>query len=160
MNSESFDRQWQYLQGELKAWWDKLTDADLQQVAGKKAQLVALVQERYGYTRERAQQEVERHLQEYQTSVSQLVGTLTATAQEVASGLAKTAGEVTGTASTAATAVADTLSGASSGLKGTRVRELPEALVGVIRRYPMSAVLIGLGIGVLVGQSFRKDTTT
>jgi uncharacterized protein YjbJ (UPF0337 family) len=94
MNSDSVDRQWQYLRGELKAWWDQLTDADLEQVAGKKAQLVALVQERYGYTRERAQQEVERRLQEYQTSVSQLVGTLTDTAQEVASSLAETAGDV------------------------------------------------------------------
>jgi uncharacterized protein YjbJ (UPF0337 family) len=45
MNSDSFDRQWQYLRGELKAWWDQLTDAALEQVAGKKAQLVALVQE-------------------------------------------------------------------------------------------------------------------
>jgi uncharacterized protein YjbJ (UPF0337 family) len=45
MNSESFDRQWQYLRGELKAWWDQLTDAALEQVPGKKAQLVALVQE-------------------------------------------------------------------------------------------------------------------
>jgi uncharacterized protein YjbJ (UPF0337 family) len=58
MNSDNVDRQWQYLRGKLKAWWDQLTDADLEQVAGKKAQLVALLQDRFGYTRERAQQEV------------------------------------------------------------------------------------------------------
>jgi uncharacterized protein YjbJ (UPF0337 family) len=50
MNSDNVDRQWEYLRGEVKAWWDQLTDADLEQVAGKKAQLVALVQDRYGYT--------------------------------------------------------------------------------------------------------------
>jgi uncharacterized protein YjbJ (UPF0337 family) len=70
MNSDNVDRQWQYLQGEVKAWWDQLTDADLEQVTGKKAQLVALVQDRYGYTRQRAQQEVEQRLQECQPSVS------------------------------------------------------------------------------------------
>ena len=156
MNSDSVDRQWQYLRGELKAWWDQLTDADLEQVAGKKAQLVALVQERYGYTRERAQQEVERRLQEYQTSVSQLVGTLTDTAQEVASSLAETAGEVAAAASTATT-VADTVADAQASLQGTRVRELPGTLVGAIRRYPIPAVLMGLGIAVLLGQSLRKD---
>jgi uncharacterized protein YjbJ (UPF0337 family) len=157
MNADSVDRQWQYLRGELKAWWDQLTDADLEQVAGKKAQLVALVQERYGYTRERAQQEVERRLQAYQTSVSQLVGTLTDTAQEVASSLAETAGDVAAAASTAATTVADTVADAQASLQGTRVRELPGTLVGAIRRYPIPAVLMGLGIAVLLGQSLRKD---
>jgi uncharacterized protein YjbJ (UPF0337 family) len=159
MNSDNVDRQWQYLRGELKAWWDQLTDADLEQVAGKKAQLVALVQERYGYTQERAQQEVERRLQEYQTSVSQLVGTLTDTSQEVASSLAETAGEVAAAASTAATTVADTVADARASLQGTRVREFPGTLVGAIRRYPIPAVLIGLGIAVLLGQSLRKDPT-
>jgi hypothetical protein len=138
---------------------DRRTDADLEQVAGEKAQLVALVQERYGYTRERAQQEVERRLQEYQTSVSQLVGALTDTAQEVASSLAETAGEVAAAASTAATTVVDEVADARASLQGTRVRELPGALVGAIRRYPIPAVLIGLGIAVLLSQSPRKGTT-
>jgi uncharacterized protein YjbJ (UPF0337 family) len=58
MNSDNVDPQWQYLRGELKAWWDQLADVGLELVAGKKAHLVALVQDGYGYTRERAQQEV------------------------------------------------------------------------------------------------------
>jgi hypothetical protein len=102
------------------------------------------VQERYGYTRERAQQEVERRLQEYQTSVSQLVGTLTDTSQEGASSLAETAGDVAAAASTVATTVADKVADARASLQGTRVRELPGILVGAIRRYPIPAVLIGL----------------
>jgi uncharacterized protein YjbJ (UPF0337 family) len=159
MNSDNVDRQWQYLRGELKVWWAQLTDADLDQVAGKKAQLVALGQARYGYTREQAQREVEQRLQEYQISVSQLVGALTDTAQEMASSLAETAGEVTAAASTTATTVADTVADARASLQGTRVRELPGTLVGAIRRYPIPAVLIGLGIAVLLGQSLRKDPT-
>jgi hypothetical protein len=57
MNSDNVDRQWQYLRGELKAWWDQLT-MPISTGGGQKAQLVALVQDRFGYTRERAQQEV------------------------------------------------------------------------------------------------------
>jgi hypothetical protein len=53
-------------------WWDKLTDVDLEKVAGKKAMLVARGQEQYRYTHERAQQEVDRRLQEYSDKLGPL----------------------------------------------------------------------------------------
>jgi uncharacterized protein YjbJ (UPF0337 family) len=65
MNPDTFEGQWTRVRGEITSWGDKLTDADLAKVAGKKEALVALVQEKYRYTRERAQQEVDRRLQEY-----------------------------------------------------------------------------------------------
>jgi uncharacterized protein YjbJ (UPF0337 family) len=47
--------QWEQLRPQLRSWWDRLTEADLVQIGGQKDRLVSLVQQCYGYTRERAQ---------------------------------------------------------------------------------------------------------
>jgi len=56
---------WKQLSGELRSWWGRLTEDDLEQIGGQQDKLIGRLQERYGYTRERAQQDVERRLQEY-----------------------------------------------------------------------------------------------
>src|SRR5262245_46916922 len=101
-NAETFARQWPRLREQLKTWWGQLTDTDLQQIAGQKDQLIRVVQERYGYARERAEQEVNRRLQEYRNAL----GT---SAQDLASNLGETASKVTGTIQDMAGTVADTL---------------------------------------------------
>jgi hypothetical protein len=59
-------------------------------MAGQYDQLVRVLQERYQYTRERAQDEVDRRLQAYQTTGSPMAGAMTTAAQEVASRLTET----------------------------------------------------------------------
>jgi uncharacterized protein YjbJ (UPF0337 family) len=44
--------------GKAKERWGKLTDDDWQQVAGKREQLVGKIQERYGVTKEVAEEQV------------------------------------------------------------------------------------------------------
>jgi uncharacterized protein YjbJ (UPF0337 family) len=168
MNLDTFENQWTRVRGEIIAWWDKLTDADLEKVAGKKEALVALVQEKYQYTRERAQQEVDRRLQEYSDNLgasgaSRLSETVQETARNVASSLADMAGEVKAhaeaAASTAATAVADTVAGAASSLQETSVKDLTGNLTDLIRRHPIPSLLIGLGIGFVLARSLGKPTS-
>jgi uncharacterized protein YjbJ (UPF0337 family) len=48
--------------GQLRQLWGKLTDDDVEQVAGSKDKLIGKLQERYGYSREQAQQEVDRRM--------------------------------------------------------------------------------------------------
>lgn len=57
---------WKQLKGQVKEWWGDLTDDDLTKIDGKREKLVGALQERYGYAKERAEQEVTRHLDEYQ----------------------------------------------------------------------------------------------
>jgi uncharacterized protein YjbJ (UPF0337 family) len=168
MNLDSFEGQWTGVRREITSWWDKLTDADLEKVAGKKEALVVLVQEKYRYTRERAQQEVDRRLQEYSdklgaSGASRLSDTVQETAHNVASSLAETAGEVKAqagaAASTAATAVADTVTGAVSSLQETSVKDLAGNLTDLIRRHPIPSLLIGLGIGFVLARSLGKPTS-
>ena len=65
VNFEILAGRWKHMRGELRSWWGRLTENDLEQIGGQHDKLIGKLQERYSYTRERAQQEVERHLQEY-----------------------------------------------------------------------------------------------
>jgi uncharacterized protein YjbJ (UPF0337 family) len=149
--------QWEQLRPQLRSWWDRLTEADLVQIGGQKDRLVSLVQQRYGYTRERAQQEVDQRLQEYSEQTAGVAATVTSAAQDVASRVAETAGTAAGKAQemagAAATAVTDTVAGA-----GTYVQEQGD-LAGLIRRYPIPALLIGLGIGFVLARSLGTRQT-
>ncbi len=70
MNNDTLQGKWKQLRGAAKVWWGRLTDDDLDQVAGQKDKLVGFLQERYGYGREQAEHEVDRRLQEFQTERS------------------------------------------------------------------------------------------
>ena len=71
MNKDILEGQWKQIRGEVKAWWGKLTDNDLDRVAGKFDVLVGLLQERYGYTRERAANEVEERVSAYEAALKE-----------------------------------------------------------------------------------------
>jgi len=43
-------------EGQAKEWWGKLTGDDLEQAGGNAGQLIGLLQQKYGYTQERAEQ--------------------------------------------------------------------------------------------------------
>jgi uncharacterized protein YjbJ (UPF0337 family) len=70
MNQDVFAGQWKQMRGELKSWWGKLADDDFDRIGGQKDKLIGVVQEKYGYAREKAQQEVERRFKEYGDKMS------------------------------------------------------------------------------------------
>jgi uncharacterized protein YjbJ (UPF0337 family) len=69
MNKHILEGKWKQVRGEAKAWWGKLTDNDLDRVAGKFEVLVGLLQEKYGYTREQAADEIDRRVTDYEASL-------------------------------------------------------------------------------------------
>jgi uncharacterized protein YjbJ (UPF0337 family) len=107
-NPDIFEGRWKQMRGELRSWWGRLTDDDLEQIGGQKDKLIGRLQERYGYTRERTQQEVEQRLREYYgrlgaTSPSGTAPSMGASAHQV--GSSPTKEQATDPASAAATAV-------------------------------------------------------
>jgi len=58
MNADTLKGQWHQIKGEVKTQWGKLTDSDLDQIAGQSEKLIGVIQERYGYARDRAEREV------------------------------------------------------------------------------------------------------
>ena len=68
MNKDEFEGKWKQMRGQVKEWWGKLTDDDLDKAAGKSDQLVGLLQEKYGYTRAHAEEEFNKRMAEYEAS--------------------------------------------------------------------------------------------
>jgi uncharacterized protein YjbJ (UPF0337 family) len=58
MNWDQLQGNWKEFSGKVKERWGKLTDDDLQVIAGKKDQLIGRIQARYGISREEAQRQV------------------------------------------------------------------------------------------------------
>lgn len=66
MNDDIFKGQWMQLKGQIKEKWGKLTDDDIDVVAGRRDQLAGKIQERYGVAKE----EAEKQLAEWQRLAS------------------------------------------------------------------------------------------
>jgi uncharacterized protein YjbJ (UPF0337 family) len=66
MNKDILKGKWSQIKGDAKTWWGELTDDELTKVDGEHDKLVGLLQEKYGYTRERAEAEIDRRLTAYE----------------------------------------------------------------------------------------------
>src|SRR5438128_2447582 len=71
MNTDIFEGRWRQLRGELRSWWGRLSDDDIENIAGQKDKLLGRLQEKYGYTREEARREVDRRLKEFDERMGQ-----------------------------------------------------------------------------------------
>lgn len=70
MNQDIVKGQWKQIRGKAKEWWGKLTNDDLDLINGNRLQLIGKLQERYGYNKERAVQELNRRLEELDQMVA------------------------------------------------------------------------------------------
>ena len=202
MNTDMFEGRWRQMRGELRSWWGKLTDDDFEKIAGKKDRLIGMLQEKYGYTRQTAQQEVDRRFREYSgrmgasspsgvgaeetvssyaphhgaefggradaapgkaeerasTAASTASQPISAVGEKIESlaGVIRDKAPHEGTVGTAATAVAEKLDAAGSYLQTKDFDQMVGDLSGMIRRYPIPSLLIGLGIGYMLAKSTRR----
>jgi uncharacterized protein YjbJ (UPF0337 family) len=62
MNWDRVEGNWKNLKGKVKEAWGNLTDDEIDKVAGKRDQLEGLIQQRYGYAKDKASQEVDTWL--------------------------------------------------------------------------------------------------
>lgn len=65
MNRDILSGQWKQLRGEVKRQWGKLTDDELDEANGTFDIVAGKIQERYGYTRDRAERDLDAFLDEY-----------------------------------------------------------------------------------------------
>lgn len=64
MISDLFTGKWKQLKGNIKTRWGKLTDDEIDQVEGEMEKMIGLLQEKYAYTREKAEAELTEFLSE------------------------------------------------------------------------------------------------
>jgi len=62
MNHDRVEGRWKQVKGKLKERWGKLTDDDLDVIAGRREQLLGRIQERHGISKEDA----DRQLRDWQ----------------------------------------------------------------------------------------------
>lgn len=62
MNGDIFQGKWKQLRGQVQQKWGDLTDSDLDRIKGTRTEFEGLLQERYGYTKEKARTEVDDFL--------------------------------------------------------------------------------------------------
>lgn len=58
MNWDQVESRWKDLNGSVKENWGKLTDVDLEEISGKREQLISKIQSAYGMTRREADKQV------------------------------------------------------------------------------------------------------
>lgn len=73
MASDILKGMWMQLRGEVKKQWGKLTDDDLDVIEGESEKLIGRLQERYGYTRQQAEQEVTQFMDKHGSGRSRSV---------------------------------------------------------------------------------------
>lgn len=59
MNRDRVKGQWKQIRGKVREQWGKLTDDDLDVIAGRRDQLLGRIQERHGLAREEAERQVD-----------------------------------------------------------------------------------------------------
>lgn len=59
MNWDRIQGNWKQFSGKAKEKWGDLTDDDITRVNGNREQLEGVLQERYGYAKDRAKQEID-----------------------------------------------------------------------------------------------------
>jgi len=65
MASDILEGKWKQIRGDVKTWWAELTDDEIDQIGGKKDQLVGKLQEKYGWEKAKAENEVDKKLAKY-----------------------------------------------------------------------------------------------
>jgi len=60
MDWDRIEGNWKQFSGKVKEKWGQLTDDDLSKINGRRDQLEGIIQQRYGYAKDQARDEVDR----------------------------------------------------------------------------------------------------
>jgi len=66
-NQDIVEGKWKQMRGQARQWWGKLTDDDLDKVAGKAEAITGMLQAKYGFSRAQAESEFNHRVTEYET---------------------------------------------------------------------------------------------
>jgi uncharacterized protein YjbJ (UPF0337 family) len=146
MNEDTFAGQWKQMRGTLKSWWGHLSDDDFEQIGGEKDKLIGKIQEKYGYSREIAQREVERRFSEADSAAAGKLSDAVAAAGELKDKAYEFGASAASKAREARAGVASGFETAGSYLRTNDFENIATDLAGLVRKYPVQSTLIGAGL--------------
>jgi uncharacterized protein YjbJ (UPF0337 family) len=68
MDANILKGKWMQMKGSVREKWGQLTDDDVDRVSGSAERLVGVIQERYGWAKQKAEDEVDAWLARYSTT--------------------------------------------------------------------------------------------
>jgi len=74
MNVDILKGKWKEMKGKVKEQWGNLTDDDLDRIEGRSDQVIGLLQQRYGYAKDKAEEEYNRFVQRWVPSDQESLG--------------------------------------------------------------------------------------
>jgi uncharacterized protein YjbJ (UPF0337 family) len=148
MNTDVLQAKWDQLRGDVKTNWGKLTDNDLDVIAGRRDKLEGMLREKYGYTKEKVQEEVDTYLEDLDDTTNRLTG-------RVKSAVHDAQGKLSKSTNRAKRAVQEKAEQANQSLEEVASRA-PQSVVTAVQDYPWLAVAAVLVVGVAIGLLFRQ----
>jgi len=137
MDWNRLEGDWKQLRGKAKERWGKLTDDDLTTISGRHTQLEGKIQERYGYAKSQARKEIEDWYRSTESYLADEIDNIRTELQSLASSVGRIANKQIDRAQVRATEVAHEAEAA-------------------IRRNPLTAIAIAVGLGFLIGVFTRR----
>ena len=71
MNTDILKGKWKEMKGKVKEQWGNLTDDDLDRIEGRSDQVIGLLQQRYGYAKDKAEAEYNRFVERFSASTQE-----------------------------------------------------------------------------------------
>lgn len=64
MNKDILQGNWKQLKGKIQQQWGEITNDELDRIQGNREEMIGLLQEKYGYERQKAERELDAFLKE------------------------------------------------------------------------------------------------
>jgi len=128
---------WKQLRGSAKERWGKLTNDDFTAIAGRRDRLEGTIQERYGYAKARARREIEDWYRSMESNLAEQIESLRSGIQNLSS-------------------TVDRITKEQFPRVRTRTTEALGDAEEAVKRNPISALAIALGLGFLIGMLTRR----
>ena len=141
MNSQTLSGQWRQLRGKLKEKWGELTDDELDHVEGNVEQLVGLIQQKTGESREAIEHRLDKISQGLESDST--VQRMADTARDYADYASETAGAY-------ARGMTESMQH-SSEYVGDAVRQGYQQTEQLVRQRPFESLAVTFGAGVIAG---------
>ena len=65
MNTDLPESRWKQVSSQVKIFWSRIDDADLERIGGKAERLAGMLQHKYGYTRQHAESQSIRWMRKH-----------------------------------------------------------------------------------------------
>ena len=140
MNKDILEGKWTQLKGEVKKQWGELTNDDLERIQGQREKLEGRLQERYGYSRQQARNEVDKFLSKADDELGSLRDNVEGGVQEAQAKVQETVSSARATVESKAEDY------------GRRVRQAaPDEVSATVEQNPWLVILGAFVFGLLIG---------